>query len=70
MVVVDRYVGLTDALIASSNRKYNLSEPDVEGVRHLFHPRLLQAKSLGDSSVVCNSGVLPNNSSDIRWEVL
>ncbi len=63
------YVGLTEAIIASSNRKYIVSEPDADGVRHMIHPRLLNAKRLSVTSAVCNSGVLPTNPHKLRWEI-
>lgn len=63
------YVGLTEALIASSNRKYIVSEPDSKGIRHAYHPRLLEAKALGKHAVVCKSGVLPKNPHKLLWEI-
>ena len=63
------YVGLTEALIASSTRKYIVSEPDAEGVRHMLHPRLLNAKRISDTVAVCNSGVLPPKPHKLRWEI-
>jgi len=65
-----KWVGLTEAIIASSEGEFILSEADTEGVRHLYHPKILDAKALGKCAAVFNSGVIPRELHKGRWEVL
>lgn len=68
--MTNNYVGLAEALVASSRRKYILSEPDKEGVRHGFTPGILNARAIGEYSAVCDSRVLPQGANKMRWEVV
>lgn len=65
-----KWIGLTEAIVASSAGKSIISEADTEGVRHLYHPKLLNAKPLGTHSAVFNSGVIPRELHKGRWEVV
>lgn len=65
-----KWVSLTEAIIAASNRKMIMSEADSKGVRHLYHPKLLNAKALGKYSAIFNSGIIPRELHKGRWEVL
>lgn len=60
---------LTHAIIESSKGEYIISEKDEEGVRHLFHPKLLDARSIGGDAAVFKSGVIPKHLEKGEWEV-